>query len=156
MKKLVVLIISMITFPSMAQKIDFNSNFWSFSITKEGKLLKMSELEEAVNSNKEALALIQKARTNKTFADITSFIGGFGVGWSLGSAIGGKANWTPALIGSGFIVLSIPFSSGFTKNTKKGIELYNSSLNNTAEVNENTSKLSLLANSNGIGLQFTF
>ncbi|MEQ1747702.1 MAG: hypothetical protein ABMA02_19900, partial [Saprospiraceae bacterium] len=93
----------------------------------KGKNLSPKQLHEMVASIPEANKAMEAARSNFTTANVFGFIGGFLVGWPLGTAIaGGDPEWGLAGIGAGFIVLSIPFSSAYTKHAKHAVNLYNS------------------------------
>ncbi len=104
---------------------------------------KFSKYEE-VFSNAEAKAYFKKARANKTTAEILSYTGGFGVGFSLAQIIGNTNNktygsgpgsytiktdnsvrWTVFGISAGVALLSIPFYTGYVKNSEKAIQIEN-------------------------------
>jgi hypothetical protein len=96
---------------------------------QNGKLLKPKQLLEITKTNPVAFECMQKARKNYVPAAVLGFIGGFGMGYSLGGLIGGReTNWTVFGIGAGFIAASIPFSSAYAKNAKKAVLIYNQGL----------------------------
>jgi hypothetical protein len=98
---------------------------------QNGHYLTPAQLQAAVASYPDAVALMQKARNNYGISMVLGAAGGFLVGWPLGTAIGGgDPNWTLAGIGAGLIVLSIPFSSAYGKNARAAVEIYNRELRN--------------------------
>lgn len=94
-----------------------------------GKLLKPKQLLEVTKTNPLAFEYMQKAQKNFVPASILGTIGGFGIGFPLGTLIAsGKMNWTIFGIGASFIAVSIPFSSAYAKNAKKAVLTYNQGL----------------------------
>lgn len=66
---------------------------------------------------------MRSAQTHKVIGGITSAIGGALIGWSIGTAINKEldTNWTPAIIGAGVCVISIPIQrSGVNKAKEAG------------------------------------
>lgn len=93
---------------------------------QHNKQLKMPQLTDALRSNPQAFALLQKAKTNNTLAFISGFIGGALIGYELGNAAGGrKVNGAVIATGVGFIGISIPFGIGGTRKTRQAVFLYN-------------------------------
>ncbi|MFN0016090.1 MAG: hypothetical protein ACKVU2_16225 [Saprospiraceae bacterium] len=120
----------------------------------KGKNLSPKQLHEMVASIPEANQSMEKARSNYTTANIFGFIGGFLVGWPLGTAIGGgDPNWGLAGIGAGFIVLSIPFSSAYNKHAKNAVNLYNSGPKHTGLPE---TELHIGMTDHGMGLRLTY
>jgi len=80
----------------------------------------------------EAANLMRQARSNKTGAAVISGIGGFLLGWQLGTLIvGGEPNWAVAGGGGGLILLSIPFNSKANRLAIEAIEMHNRNLTAT-------------------------
>ncbi|MEM8927860.1 MAG: hypothetical protein AAGC45_06635 [Bacteroidota bacterium] len=125
-------------------------------VDQQGRRMKMGDLVNAMEGNREALNLIKGARIDRNFSSVMGFAGGGLMGWSLGTAIGGgDANWTLAGVGAGLIGLSIPFSSNAKKNTKRAVQTYNASLGTTSFI-EHKPQLKFIANGNGIGMSLGF
>ena len=94
------------------------------------------------------------AKSNYDIGTVFGFAGGFLVGWPLGTALGGgEPNWTLAGIGAGLIVVSIPFSTSYTKHAKKAVGIYNTGLSQTG-LRKIDFNLGLTCN--GIGIKMTF
>jgi len=139
-----------------AQQIEMEKVFGGYKYTQNGTVMKMKDLLKTMESNQQAFDLIKKAQSNNTVASIFGGAGGFLVGWTIGTSLGGgDANWTLAGVGAGLIVIAIPFSSGANKNAKQAVELYNSSLNSTSFY-EFKPEFKIIGNGNGIGLSMNF
>src|SRR5687767_14455603 len=80
--------------------------FGGYQFLQNERKLTMSQLVKIMQPNEQAYKQIKSAQSNKTFADIIGGIGGFLIGWPLGTAIGGgDPNWTMAGIGAGLVVI---------------------------------------------------
>ncbi|MFC5284602.1 hypothetical protein [Pedobacter alpinus] len=122
---------------------------------QNGKPLTPKQLLNITEANPEAYQQMQIAKRNYAPATIFGSIGGFLVGYPLGSAIGGgKPNWTLAGIGAGLIGLSIPFSSAYTKHTKNAVETYNNGLQKTGFKPKVNFNIGIAGN--GVGLKMVF
>ncbi len=118
---------------------------------QHGKRLAPRNLLEICKSNAESYAEMKTAKGNYDVGSVFGFIGGFMVGWPIGTAIGGgEPNWTLAAIGGGLIVVSIPFSSGYSRHAKKAVEIYNNGLKN---ISRNDMELKLGLTGNGFGIK---
>jgi len=139
-----------------AQQIEAKKAFGGYKFYQNEKELNLSDLQQLMKNNNEALKYIKNAKTNTAFASIFGFAGGFMFGWPIGTAIGGgEANWSLAGIGVGVLGLSIPFITGANKNAKQAIELYNSSLK-TVHHQKPKTEFSIISNANGFGISMSF
>jgi outer membrane lipoprotein SlyB len=139
-----------------AQKIEIEKVSGGYQYTQNGNKISMGELVKAMESNSEALVFMKKAKSNNVLATILGGAGGALIGFPLGTAIGGgDANWTLVGIGVGLVAIGIPISVGVNKNTKKAIDLYNSSLNATSFF-EFKPEFKIVTTGNGIGLSMNF
>jgi hypothetical protein len=121
---------------------------------QNGKYLTPRQLVDITAVNPDALAEMKKAKANYSAGMVFSYIGGFMIGWPIGTALaGGEPEWAMAGIGAGFIVVSIPFSTAYSRHARNGAEIYNRSLNYSGTVQPEY-RLRLMAS--GIGLQITF
>ena len=136
----------------------------TISITKSGlgykykcknEILTLNRLEELVQKNPNAAEYFNKAKGSAGFANILGYIGGFMIGWPIGTAIGGgKPVWTMALIGGGIIVLAIPIVSSAEKNLLKAVQTYNMEIKPSPQTKKYDIKLGL--NQNGLALVVRF
>jgi hypothetical protein len=92
----------------------------------DGRTLKPREVLTLMESNEQAHASFKKAKANYDAGQTFGFIGGFLVGWPLGTAIGGgDPQWGLAAAGGALILASIPFQSAFRKHARTAVGLYN-------------------------------
>ncbi len=111
-----------------SEKIETKRSF-GVVFLQNGKKLAPKQLLEITKSNPEAYREMKIAKSNYDIGSVIGFAGGFMVGWPLGTAIaGGEANWTVAGIGAGLILVSIPFSTKYSKHAKNAVEIYNDGL----------------------------
>lgn len=102
----------------------------------------------------EAVKEMEIARSNYTTSTVFGFIGGFLIGWPLGTAIGGgEPEWSLAGIGAGLLVISIPFTSAYNRHAKNAVALYNSSQRHSGL---DGPELHLGMTGNGMGLRLSF
>ena len=121
---------------------------------QNGKNLPPRLLLKITESNAVAFKEMQIAKSNSSVSNVFGIPGGFLVGWTLGTAIGGgKANWAVAGIGAGLIVISIPFSTAYSRHAKNAVRIYNAGLKQTAM---NKVDYSLGLTSYGIGVKMKF
>ena len=121
---------------------------------QNGKKLTPRSLLEISSSNAESYQEMKIAKSNYDVGTVFGFAGGFMVGWPLGTAIGGgEPNWTLAAVGVGLIVISIPFSTAYSRHARKAVEIYNNGLKQSG-LNAVEFRLGLTCN--GIGLKINF
>ena len=119
------------------------------------KILNMSQLVNTMKLNEEAYKQIKSAQSTYTLVSIIGGVGGFMIGWPIGTALaGGEPNWTMAGIGAGLVVVSIPISQGFNKKAKQAVDTFNGGLKTSSIWDKSELKLSMTGN--GIGLTFRF
>ena len=106
--------------------IRMEKGFGGARFYQDDRLLKPADVLNVMAPNEEAFAMFKKAKANYDAAQVFGFIGGFMVGWPLGTAIaGGDAQWGLAAGGAGVLLLSFPFSSAFNKHARNAVEIYN-------------------------------
>lgn len=116
-----------------AQKIEMEKVFGGYQFKQNDKTLLLKDMKEIMKENNEALALIQSAKTNQTWALVLGTAGGALVGFPIGTAIGGgDPEWALAGAGAALIVATIPIVKGFNRKTKKAVELYNAGVSTTS------------------------
>ena len=154
-KLILTFIVVVISTASYSQKINMETSFGGYKFTQNGETLKLSEVVNIMKSDNNAYELAKSAKSNYVLSQIMGGVGGFMVGWPLGTAIaGGKPNWILAGVGAGIIVVSIPITSSANKKMRKAINLYNSGISSTS-YNFRPS-FSFISNVNGIGLSISF
>ena len=104
------------------------SGMGGIKLSQHGETLNMQKLTEIIKPNPDAYTYLKKAKTNSAFSLLFSAIGGFAIGWELGSSLGGKSiNWAVMGGGIGAVAISIPFAVGTNRNARKAVEIYNMS-----------------------------
>ncbi len=135
--------------------ISMKKVFGGYQFYQDDKRLSIGQLVEMMKPNDQAYQQIKSARSNNTLATIIGGVGGFMVGWPLGTAFGGgKPNWALAGIGAGLIVVSIPLAQGFNKKAKQAVNAFNGGLQTSSIWDR--SKLEFSMTGNGIGLTLSF
>ncbi|WP_374445607.1 hypothetical protein [Epilithonimonas sp.] len=139
MKKSILILTAIVSQLSFGQ-VSLEKN----NLVKDGQKYKLSKYNQVL-TNPQAIDYFKKGRTNKTFADIFAFSGGFGVGFGLVGALispkektftmpyGGTSTikndssgyWTVFGVGAGLAVISIPFYVSAKKNFDKAIKTEN-------------------------------
>ena len=142
---------------SLAQEIEMHKSFWGYRYYQGDQVLTLKEVAKTVRPNAEAFEFVEKSYRQKNLTTILGVIGGFCVGYPLGSELaGGEAVWPVVAIGAGLIVISFPVSVAAGKNAQKGIDIYNSSLTPSAYLRPRKYHLSLATGQDGIGLRLQF
>lgn len=102
---------------------------------QNGRPLTPRQLLEVTKTNTDAYSEMKIAKSNYDIGSVFGFIGGFCIGWPLGTAIGGgDPNWTIAGVGVALVVVSIPLSTAYTTHAKKAVGIYNSGLNQVGTI----------------------
>jgi hypothetical protein len=121
---------------------------------QNGKKLAPRDLLQITKSNTESYQEMKIAKSNYDAGSIFGFAGGFMVGWPLGTAIaGGQPNWTLAAVGAGLIIVSIPFSTAYSRHARNAVTIFNSGLRQTGH---NGVKWDLGFTSSGAGFTLRF
>ena len=127
-KQLIGLVISLLLFSfySHAQEMKFLSGG---KVSYQDKIIqKPSELLPIISqkNSPEIMTAFDKYKSNRGISSVFGFIGGFGIGYSLGGLIGGK-KIDGGLIagGAGMIGIGFIFSGASNNALKQVIELYN-------------------------------
>jgi len=158
MKKLIIISILIITcFNSFAQTaqdtIQIKKRLGTVYL-QNGKALTTRQLVAITQTNPEAQKEMKIAQTNYNIGSVFAFGGGALIGWPIGTALGGgDPNWTLAGVGVGVALISIPFSSAFSKHATKAVTLYNKGLKSTSFT---AFDVKFGYTQNGIGLKVTF
>ena len=138
---------------SLADTIQIKKAY-STSFYQNNRKLSPKALLNITASNPEAYKAMKYAKGQSDAAGVMSFIGGFFIGWPIGTALtGGDPEWTLAAVGGLFVVASIPLSANYKKHTIKAIHIYNDGLK---EIGYNDIELQLNFTNNGIGCAMTF
>jgi hypothetical protein len=117
-----------IAFTTAAQTGDLKmvKTFGGYKFESDGNILKPREVLTLMESDPEAYAAFKKAKSNYDAGSVLGFVGGFMIGWPLGTALGGgDPQWGLAAGGVAVLLLGIPLNSAFKKHARTAVELYN-------------------------------
>ena len=121
----------------------------------KGQKLTPKQLLHLTEGNSAAYEEMRTAKTNNSIANAFAFAGGFLVGWPVGTVMGGgDPNWVLAGVGAGLIVVSIRFSSAYTRHAKNAVNIYNSGIKTIGRTPDISFRAGFTRN--GIGLIMTF
>ncbi|MEP4532050.1 MAG: hypothetical protein ABJ004_03115 [Cyclobacteriaceae bacterium] len=128
--------------------------FGGYTFSQGDKTLTINQLLSTMKENPEAYDLMKSAKSTTDAANVLGVIGGFMIGWPLGSAIGGgEPNWALAGIGAGVLAVGIPVSISANRKLLNAVDRYNQGLENTSM---NYSPKLNLTFGNGFGLALNF
>jgi len=141
---------------STAQKINSEKIFGGYKFTQNGEGLKMKQLVAKVSDDPKAYKLMKSAKSNVDMGTILSGIGGFLIGYPIGTAIGGgEPNWLLAIGGIVLAGTGFPLANNGYKRAKKAVGIYNKSLSEPIGTNFKP-QFELATTQNRIGLIIKF
>ena len=115
-----------------------------------GQALTPKQMLTMMQNYPDAFSAMKMAKTNYDASMVFGYIGGFLVGYPLGTAAaGGKPEWTMAAIGGVFILIALPLNFAYNKNAKTAVRLYNSKIKESSDHNV---KIDFGFTRSGIGL----
>jgi hypothetical protein len=110
-------------------KLEFKKGFWNSSYYLNDKKISSAQAGSLLANNADAYKAFSTAKTNLNLANLTSFSGGFLVGYELGSYISGaNINTNRALFGGGLTLLSFIFQTTSTTKFQEAALKYNQSV----------------------------
>jgi hypothetical protein len=116
-----------------AQAIHSKGFLGGYTFTQNGEKLGYKDLTEIMKFNVAAYPVIKKARAKNKIANVLGFMGGGLVGWPVGDYLADEEpNWTLAAVGIGVVFFSVSLAATASKQAKKAVDLYNSSLDETS------------------------
>jgi hypothetical protein len=114
-----------------------NGKFWGCDAIQNGKTLTYNQLIKITRENPESCKYISKAYGLKGAGIFLGFVGGCGMGFSLGYALGRVIYDSPfemkiffpvAIAGVCLVACSITFDALATQNLRKGVDIFNKSI----------------------------
>jgi hypothetical protein len=138
-----------------ADTITVTKTFGGYHFYQGSKILRWNQLLSKMESNEDAYWQMNSARNSKVLADVVGGLGGFALGWTIGTALaGGEASGILVIVGVGLIVTSIPITQSSYRKAKHAVRMYNNGLP-TSYIRPKA-ELKLAATSNGLGLIWNF
>jgi hypothetical protein len=109
-----------------AQKIEMIKTFGGVRFESDTVVYSPKQVLELMRDNPLAYEEFKKAKTNYGVAGALGAIGGFMVGFPLGTAIaGGEPEWGLAAGGAALIIASIPLNRAFKNHAQNALDIYN-------------------------------
>jgi hypothetical protein len=158
MKKTILILIlaTLISSITSAQEIDMKLTIFGYQFKQNETKLSWKEVLEKTKNNKNAYLLIKKGKSQNTISTILAFTGGLLVGIPVATSIhNDKTDWNLAYIGVAIVATGLPLAISSVKNTRKGIDLYNSSLNDSTTFKFNP-EFYFITTRDGIGISMNF
>ena len=116
----------------MNNTIETRKSFGGMTFYQNGTQLKSRQLKNTLRNKPEAYSIYQSSKAAATASTILGYTGGFLMGWSLGTALGGeKPNWAIGGVGAGLAAVSIPLGISANKKVKRAVDAYNSTGNSS-------------------------
>jgi hypothetical protein len=138
--------------------LSVKKSWGSYKIYQEWEKYSHGKISDIMDEDSKAYAALHKASNANFGAQSLGAIGGFIIGYQIGGLSANpkrEINLTNLLIGTGFIVGSIPLSRAYKKNTYKAVKLFNDSLDPSTP-KPGIYKSSFIIRPTGIGLQIWF
>lgn len=115
--------------------IEIKKGFGGIKLYQDGRVLKPKQALSVMQINPEAYKEFKRAKSNYDGAQVMGFIGGFMIGWPLGTAIaGGDPEWGLMAGGAGILLLSIPLNTGYSKHARQAVAIYNGGSDPTSKL----------------------
>lgn len=146
MKKLLLCILLLSSVIGYSQNLE-----WTKKGLKSNGQIVTGDWKPYFESNPEALELVTKAKSAFGTSQVVGFIGGFLIGWPIGTAIGGgEPEWAMLGAGVGIVAIAIPIESGAKKKMKKAVDLISES------PSSGSASLKFQFSGGAVGLAFNF
>ena len=147
------LIFNLSVFSQSDMSIETKKVFGGYKFEQNGKSLKVDQMLFIMQDTPDAFRYIQKAKSSTTFANIFGAGGGFCIGWTLGTLIGGgEMNWAILGVGAGCLGIMIPFANSANKNALNAVDKYNN--RNTSALTTFDIQFGFVNNGLGIAIRF--
>ncbi len=147
MKIISYLILLTVSFAAFSQNLEYTKK----GLKKDGQFVMPKDWVSQFEGNSEAMDLATKGKSAYSTSTVFGFVGGFLIGWPIGTALGGgEPEWAMAAAGAGVIAIAIPIASSSKKKMEEAVRIYN------GDPKRETSQLKLNFSGNGIGLAFSF
>ncbi|WP_114752561.1 hypothetical protein [Pleomorphovibrio marinus] len=135
---------------AQAQEIESRKSHFFY----EGQRLQPRNMLEIMKDHPKAYEEMRAAKSNYDVAQVLGGIGGFMIGWPVGTAIaGGDPNWLLAGIGAGVIIGSIPMLTAYSKRSRAAVDMYNEGIRGHSM---HPVQIQFGGTSAGLGLMVTF
>lgn len=136
------------------EPLTVKTGFFGWQFQHNGKKISPAAASDMLLANDQSAAYMRSARSNNTMSQIVGSIGGFMVGYPVGTSMGGgKPNWALAGVGAGLIAVSVPFSIAANKNARNAVAAYNEAAGVTSR-NKTEFRLGFTGSGMGVSMRF--
>jgi|GEM_PF-1361319 len=98
-------------------------------LSETDDILTYKELINMLNTNSETHALVKKHKSGRGGANVLGAIGGFMIGWPIGTSLGGgDPEWALLGAGVGLVAVAIPIESKANRNLEEAVNIYNNNI----------------------------
>jgi hypothetical protein len=120
----------------------------------KGQILTRKEFVELLKTNDEAFKKYKSSKASGKISNWLAFIGGYCIGWPIGTAIGGgEPEWGLVAVGGGILVAAIPIAMISNDLFKEAVTIYNNGISKNHQSNK---ELKIGFTGNGIKLCLRF
>lgn len=140
-----------------SDSIEVQKAFGGYKFFLNNKKLTTEKLLFTMKSNEPAYLEMKSSQKFNIAGIVTGSVGGFLLGQQIGNATKGNTpKWEMVALGSVISLLSIPLNIQAVKRSKKGVDLYNSSLSQTSFWKKEKPELHFCFGVNNIALNIKF
>ena len=138
-----------------AQEIEIKKVMGENTFLQNDQRLTFKQAQELMQTNQDALDMMNSAKSNRTCAMILGGAGGALIGFPIGTAIsGGDAKWELAGAGALLVLGSIPIIKGYNTKVEKAVDIYNTNLPSVGYQFQPEFNLNVTGNGLGISMSF--
>lgn len=142
------------TLPTRSDTIRIEKKSGGERFFQNSKELKLQQLQKLLKTNEQAYKYLKSAKSSNTIATLFGYAGGFMMGWTLGTILGGeKPNFALLGVSIGLAGVSIPFSQNAKEKTQKAVSEYNSTITSNSSSSFKEVNVSITTNKVGLVLK---
>jgi len=98
-------------------------------LSETGDILTYKELINTLSISPETQAALKKHKSGRGGANVLGAIGGFMIGWPIGTSLGGgDPEWALLGAGVGLVAVAIPIESKANRNLEEAVNIYNNNI----------------------------
>ncbi len=125
---------------------------WYYSF--KGKIINNKDLKEILQSNNQATKIFKQSKRTGFISSVLALLGGACISVPIGNLLNGdKADWSPAAIGAGLVLIALPIVIQSEKQEDKAINTYNRGIKKSSMIRK---ELKIDLTNHGIGLCIKF
>jgi len=108
--------------------ITFRRTFLGTTYRYQGDLLSTRKLTRLIANDAEAMAMLNKAKTNQAVATVLSCAAGYLIGYEVGRTIGGGGNMRPGFVAASVVCfgIAVPLGNQAGRQVGRSVRIFNS------------------------------